>query len=94
MRLMRRSFIKSAAAGVATLASGSLAWANQRPSAPAGVVARQLYDVSCENFFDWRAYFDSSERALAERCRGLETAANNDALHPRPNHALAGERNP
>lgn len=70
MRLMRRAFIKSAAAGVATLASGRLSFAHALPP-EGGIPARRLYEVTCENFFDWRAYFDSSERALAERCLEL-----------------------
>ncbi len=71
MRLMRRTFIKSAAAGVATLATGRIGLASPTLPPEGGIPARRLYDVTCENFFDWRAYFDERERKLAERCLEL-----------------------
>ncbi len=73
MRLMRRTFIKSAAAGVAALASSPTAWAAANPRAgnASGATARDMFELNCSRFFDWRAYLEPSELAYAERCMEL-----------------------
>lgn len=72
MRLMRRTFLKSAAAGVAALASPT-AWAAAQPRAgnASGATAREMFELHCSRFFDWRAYLEPRELAFAERCLDL-----------------------